>query len=136
MHCGRESGIVMVGGGVPKNFTQDIVVSAEVLGMHDCPMHKYAVQLTVADERDGALSGSTLKEASSWGKVDLAYEQMVFGEATVTLPLLAGAVYARGAQKSRKGRELSKNFMGPDFVMPKKGNKSPKRKRGLALAAV
>ncbi|MGB6785730.1 MAG: deoxyhypusine synthase, partial [Nitrosotalea sp.] len=79
----KETGILMIGGGVPKNFTQDIVVSAEVLGF-DVPMHKYAVQLTVADERDGALSGSTLKEASSWGKVDTTYEQMVFGEATIT----------------------------------------------------
>ncbi|MCA8911968.1 MAG: deoxyhypusine synthase [Planctomycetes bacterium] len=116
MHAGKETGIVMIGGGVPKNFTQDIVVAAEVLGMEDIPMHKYAVQLTVADERDGALSGSTLKEASSWGKVDLNYEQMVFGEATVTFPLLAGAVYARGAHKERKGRELAKYFEGADFV--------------------
>ena len=87
-------------------------------------MHKYAIQLTVADERDGALSGSTLKEASSWGKVDLSFEQMVFGEATVTFPLLAGAVYARGAHKARKGRELSRWFEGPNFV----GAKGPKAK--------
>ena len=52
-------------------------------------MHKYAIQITVADARDGALSGSTLKEASSWGKVDLTYEQMVFSEATLALPLIA-----------------------------------------------
>ncbi len=69
-------GLFMIGGGVPKNFAQDIVVAAEVLG-YDAPMHKYAVQITVADVRDGALSGSTLKEASSWGKVDTAFEQMV-----------------------------------------------------------
>src|SRR5689334_25125804 len=61
----KDTGLFMVGGGVPKNFTQDIVVAAEVLG-HDAPMHKYAVQVTVADVRDGALSSSTLKEASSW----------------------------------------------------------------------
>jgi len=60
-----ESGIFMLGGGVPKNFTQDIVVAAELLTDSDVKMHKYAVQITVADERDGALSGSTLKEASS-----------------------------------------------------------------------
>ena len=53
----------MIGGGVPKNFAQDIVVAAEILG-DDAPMHKYAMQMTVADVRDGALSGSTLKEAS------------------------------------------------------------------------
>ena len=71
------TGLFMVGGGVPKNFAQDIVVAADILGK-EAPMHKYAVQVTVADTRDGALSGSTLKEASSWGKVDLAYEQMVY----------------------------------------------------------
>lgn len=63
-----KTGIFMIGGGVPKNFTQDIVVAAEVLGYENVSMHTYAVQITVADERDGALSGSTLKEASSWGK--------------------------------------------------------------------
>jgi len=132
MHATKETAIVMIGGGVPKNFTQDTVVAAEVLGMEDIPMHKYAIQLTVADERDGALSGSTLKEASSWGKVDLTYEQMVFGEATVTFPLLAGAVYARGAHKKRKGLELSKYFNGADFVMPK-AKKAGKKKQAVAV---
>jgi deoxyhypusine synthase len=138
MYGGKESGIVMIGGGVPKNFVQDTVVSAEVLGMHDCPMHKYAVQLTVADERDGALSGSTLKEASSWGKVDLAFEQMVFGEATVTFPLLAGAVYARGAHKNRKARELGAWFDGPNFVKGgvKKAANGQKSSKGKKAAAV
>jgi deoxyhypusine synthase len=100
------TGIFMIGGGVPKNFTQDIVVAAEVLGYEDVSMHKYAIQLTVADERDGALSGSTLKEASSWGKVDTAFEQMVFGEATVTFPLVAGYGYHKGSWKGR----TAKNF--------------------------
>ncbi len=49
-----KTGIFMIGGGVPKNFTQDIVVAAEVLGHDDVSMHTYAVQITVADERDGA----------------------------------------------------------------------------------
>jgi deoxyhypusine synthase len=97
------TGLLMLGGGVPKNFVQDIVVSAEFLG-YEAAMHQYAVQLTVADERDGALSGSTLKEANSWGKVSLAQEQMVFGEATVTLPLLAGYIYHRGSWRDRKPR--------------------------------
>ncbi|KER09115.1 MAG: deoxyhypusine synthase [[Candidatus Thermochlorobacteriaceae] bacterium GBChlB] len=101
------TGIFMVGGGVPKNFTQDIVVAAEVLGYEDVSMHKYAVQLTVADERDGALSGSTLKEASSWGKVDTAYEQMVFGEATVTFPLIAGYAYHKKNWVGRRGRNFN-----------------------------
>ncbi len=99
-----NTGIFMIGGGVPKNFTQDIVVCAEVLG-HDAPMHKYAIQVTIADVRDGALSSSTLKEASSWGKVDTAYEQMVFSEATIAVPLIIGYGYHKGAWKARTGKK-------------------------------
>src|SRR2546423_238843 len=106
------TGLFMLGGGVPKNFVQDIVVSAEFLG-YEADMHKYAVQLTVADERDGALSGSTLKEANSWGKVDLAKEQMVYGEATITFPIIAGYAYHKGSWKSRKARNFSEIFKKP-----------------------
>jgi deoxyhypusine synthase len=100
------TGIFMIGGGVPKNFTQDIVVAAEVLG-HDAPMHKYAIQVTVADVRDGALSSSTLKEASSWGKVDTAYEQMVFSEATLAVPLIVGYAYHKNGAKARKPKHFA-----------------------------
>ena len=102
-----KTGIFMLGGGVPKNFTQDIVVAAEVLGYEKVSMHTYAVQVTVADERDGGLSGSTLKEASSWGKVDTVFEQMVFAEATIALPLLAGYVYHKKGWKTRKSRNFN-----------------------------
>jgi deoxyhypusine synthase len=104
------TGLLMVGGGVPKNFVQDTVVCAEILGHDDVEMHKYAVQITVADSRDGACSSSTLKEACSWGKVDTAYEQMVFAEATSVIPLLASDAYHRGFWKGRKRREFSKMF--------------------------
>jgi deoxyhypusine synthase len=100
------TGLFMIGGGVPKNFTQDIVVCAEVLG-HDAPMHKYAIQVTVADVRDGALSSSTLKEASSWGKVDLAWEQMVFSEATIAVPLIVGYAYHKGSWKARQAKRFN-----------------------------
>lgn len=100
------TGLLMLGGGVPKNFAQDVVVAAEVLGK-DVAMHKYAVQITVADERDGALSGSTLKEANSWGKVDRGQEQMVFGEATVLFPLLAGYAYHKKAYQGRRAMKLA-----------------------------
>jgi deoxyhypusine synthase len=101
------TGILMIGGGVPKNFTQDIVVAAEILG-EDAPMHKYAVQVTVADVRDGALSSSTLKEASSWGKVDTTYEQMVYSEATLAVPLIVGYAYHKGAWKARGERRWTR----------------------------
>ena len=97
--CG-DSGIFMMGGGVPKNFVQDIIVACDILEK-EAEMHKYAVQITVADERDGALSGSTLKEACSWGKVDTVYEQMVWSEATIAMPLIAGYAYHKGAWKNR-----------------------------------
>jgi len=100
------TGLLMIGGGVPKNFAQDIVVAAEILGV-DAPMHKYAIQITVADSRDGALSGSTLKEASSWGKVDTTYEQMVYAEATLALPLIAGYAFHKHAAEARKGKNWS-----------------------------
>lgn len=100
------TGLFMVGGGVPKNFAQDTVVCAEILGEY-VPMHKYAVQITVADPRDGGCSGSTLKEASSWGKVDTQFEQMVFAEATSVLPLIVSYVYHQGSWKKRENREWS-----------------------------
>ena len=108
-----ETGLLMVGGGVPKNFAQDAVVAARMLaegGEGDVPMHKYAVQLTVADVRDGGLSGSTLREAASWGKVATARERMVYGEATVTLPLLVSDAYHRGAWRGRAARRLGSLF--------------------------
>lgn len=97
------SGLFMIGGGVPKNFAQDTVVCAEVLGK-TVPMHKYAVQITVADVRDGACSSSTLKEAGSWGKVDTGHEQMVYAEATSPLPLIVSYIYHKGDYKKRAKR--------------------------------
>ena len=97
------SGLFMIGGGVPKNFAQDVSVAAESLG-REVHMHKYAVQVTVADVRDGALSSSTLREAHSWGKVDLTHEQMVFSEATLAVPLIISYAYHQGAWKRREAR--------------------------------
>jgi deoxyhypusine synthase len=105
----KTTGIFMIGGGVPKNFIQDTVICAEVLG-RDVPMHKYAVQITVADARDGACSSSTLKEASSWGKVDTAFEQMVFAEASSVLPLIASYLYHKQSWRRRKRRGWTKLF--------------------------
>ncbi len=103
------SGLFIIGGGVPKNFAQDAVVCAEVIGK-TAKMHKYAVQITVADARYGALSGSTLKEAHSWGKVETGYEQMVYAEASSTLPLIVSYVYHRRDWQGRSNRKWSKIF--------------------------
>lgn len=104
-----HTGLFMIGGGVPKNFAQDTVVAAELLGF-EAAMHKYAIQITVADERDGALSGSTLREAHSWGKVDIVREQMVFSEATVAVPLITGYAYGKRHWLQRQSRRLAQVF--------------------------
>lgn len=113
LNC-KDTGLLMLGGGVPKNFAQDIVVAAELLDERsggkargNVSMHKYAVQMTVADSRDGALSGSTLREACSWGKVDVVHEQMVFGEISALLPLLVSDLYHRGSWKARSERRFN-----------------------------
>jgi len=105
----KNSGLFMIGGGVPKNFIQDTVICAELLGKN-VDMHKYAIQITVADSRDGACSSSTLKEASSWGKVDTTKEQMVFAEATTVLPLIASDAYHRKYWEKRDKKKFSKIF--------------------------
>ena len=116
LNC-KDTGLLMLGGGVPKNFAQDIVVAAELLNERkggkargDIGMHKYAIQMTVADSRDGALSGSTLREACSWGKVDVVHEQMVFGELTALFPLLASDAFHRAEWKKRKAFKFSELF--------------------------
>ncbi|HAL64170.1 MAG: Deoxyhypusine synthase-like protein [Bacteroidetes bacterium 38_7] len=105
----KQTGLFMIGGGTPKNFAQDTVVCGEVLGFNP-PMHKYAIQITVADVRDGACSSSTLKEAASWGKVDTVYEQMVYAEATTVVPLIVNYAYMTGHWKNRKKYEWAKIF--------------------------
>jgi len=105
----KETGILVIGGGTPKNFIQDTVTCANGLGK-DVPMHKYGIQITVADVRDGACSSSTFKEAASWGKINLENEQMVYAEATSVLPLMMSHAYHTGLWKERELRRLSKIF--------------------------
>ncbi len=104
------TGLFMIGGGVPKNFAQDTVVCAEILGHEDVEMHKYAVQITVADVRDGACSSSTLQEAASWGKVQTVHEQMVFAEAGSVAPMIISDAYHRGHWKTRGERKWANLF--------------------------
>lgn len=104
------TGLLMIGGGVPKNFIQDTVVCAEILGHEDVAVHKYAVQITVADVRDGACSSSTLQEAASWGKVNTGIEQMVFAEAGSVMPLLASDAWHRHRSRDRTPRRWAKLF--------------------------
>ena len=129
----KTSGLFMVGGGVPKNFAQDTVVCAECLGK-EVPMHQYAVQITVADVRDGACSSSTLKEASSWGKVSTTYEQMVYAEATTVVPLIFSYAYHNVNLSTRKKYQWTKyldsekSTVAAKAKAPQKVKKSPPKK--------
>ena len=84
-----DAGCLLVGGGVPKNFTlQTMLVTPRA--------YDYAVQLTMDPEATGGLSGATLEEARSWGKLEPdAKNASVYGDATVTLPLLVAAARER-----------------------------------------
>lgn len=130
----QDTGLLMMGGGVPKNFAQDIVVAAELLNERrggkargDIGMHKYAIQFTVADSRDGALSGSTLREACSWGKVDVVHEQMVFGEYSALFPLLASDAFHRGEWKKRKGFKFA-DLLANERALRAEEAKAPKKR--------
>ncbi|WP_049921715.1 deoxyhypusine synthase [Halopiger djelfimassiliensis] len=85
----EEAGAFVVGGGVPKNFTlQTMLVTP---GAYD-----YAVQLTMDPKQTGGLSGATLDEARSWGKLEKDAENVsVYGDATITLPLVVAAARER-----------------------------------------
>jgi len=83
----ERSGAMVVGGGVPKNYVlQTMLVTP---GAYD-----FAVQLTMDPPQTGGLSGATLDEARSWGKLrKQARNVSVYGDATMTLPLvIAGAL--------------------------------------------
>ena len=85
----QKAGALLVGGGVPKNFIlQSMLMTPNGFS--------YAVQLT-GDRPDlGGLSGATLDEARSWGKItEEAQAVTVYGDATITLPLLVAAVLER-----------------------------------------
>ena len=112
---GSEStGILIIGGGVPKNFVQDAVLGGPLAEngqlLEPARMHRYAIQVSVALEYDGGLSGSTFKEALSWGKVEAKREQMVFSEATIAVPLMVSYVYHKGAHSGWEPRRLGARF--------------------------
>ncbi|NEU56029.1 deoxyhypusine synthase [Halorussus sp. MSC15.2] len=85
----EKAGAMVVGGGVPKNYVlQTMLVSPEA--------YDYAVQLTMDPPQTGGLSGATLDEARSWGKLEKAARNAsVYADATITLPLVVAAARER-----------------------------------------
>ncbi len=95
VHSPRTA-VIYVGGGTPKNWVNDGIVMANYHYQREGEGHYYAIQVTTDVPHWGGLSGSTLDEAMSWGKVSRsATKAMAFIEASVALPLLFGALYDR-----------------------------------------
>ncbi len=85
--------VIYLGGGVPKNYIQQTEVISEILG-HDPGGHQYAVQITTDAPYWGALSGCTLEEAQSWGKISKdAVKATAYCDMTIGLPLIATALF-------------------------------------------
>ncbi len=87
----ERRGVIYIGGGVPKDFVQLLAVAIDLLrgGEDPCP-HDYAIQITTDQPVWGGLSGCTLKEAISWGKVSPHGKNVTcYCDATIALPLLS-----------------------------------------------
>ncbi len=101
------TGAIYVGGGVPKNYIQQLGPVSELLFQKESG-HRYAFQITTDDPKWGGLSGCTFEEAKSWGKIEKRSSYAaIYMDATVALPLLVGAVLQEGkVYRNRKRRQF------------------------------
>jgi deoxyhypusine synthase len=101
------SGAIYIGGGVPKNYIQQLGPVSELLFKKESG-HQYAFQVTTDDPKWGGLSGCTFEEAKSWGKIERGSNYAaVYMDATVALPLLVGAILQEGkVYRKRKRRRF------------------------------
>jgi deoxyhypusine synthase len=125
----KDVGVVYIGGGVPKDLTQLIAISVSPktndqgvqgreghlrkgLQEYYYP-HKYAIQITADAPQWGGLSGCTLEEAISWGKINnqQGTRAVCYSDATIALPLIAHALCERIKTK-REGPDMSWLFKG------------------------
>lgn len=103
-------GVLEVGGGVPKNFLQQTAPTiSQILGM-ECPGENYVIQVTVDRPDVGGLSGATINEGKSWGKIPKAGEGNVipYIDATVGVPIIFA--YALENCKPRKPKRISRKL--------------------------
>lgn len=91
-----RTAVIYVGGGTPKNWINDGIVMANYAFGREGEGHYYALQITTDVPHWGGLSGSTLDEAQSWGKISpTATRAMAHLDASIGLPLLVGALWDR-----------------------------------------
>ena len=109
-----RTAVVYIGGGTPKNWINDGIVMANYAFGREGEGHYYALQITTDVPHWGGLSGSTLDEAQSWGKISAsATRAMAHVDASIGLPLLAGALWDRRAKWRRRPR-LRFNWTGDE----------------------
>lgn len=100
---GKESMVIYVGGGTPKNFIQQTEVT-NIVHNRKASGHKYAIQFVVDAPNYGGLSGCTFDEAISWGKIAVDSRRVtVLADATIALPIVTAAVLTRRRGKKRPG---------------------------------
>jgi deoxyhypusine synthase len=138
----KKTGVIYIGGGTPKNYINDVEVIAEVLG-YDVAGHEYAFQITTDRPDTGGLSGSTLEEAQSWGKIHReATKATVWSEATLALPLLVANIFQKGLHKGRRRVQFQwdgDNLKAIKLVAAQNGNTksaAPESKKKGAVRAV
>ena len=110
LYSSKKSGIVELGGGVPKNTAQQTGPLLDQILRRNDGGQDYVIQITDARPDTGGLSGATLQEGKSWGKVQDAHDGMitVYADATIAFPILA--LYVLSNQKSRKPKRLYKKL--------------------------
>ncbi len=99
LNASPRTAVIYIGGGTPKNWINDGIVMANYAFGREGEGHYYALQVTTDVPHWGGLSGSTLDEAQSWGKISrTATRAMAFVEASVGLPLLVGGLWQHRAR--------------------------------------
>jgi deoxyhypusine synthase len=131
----EKSGILELGGGVPKNTAQQTGPLLDQILRRNDGGQDYIIQITDARPDTGGLSGATLQEGKSWGKVQDSHEGLVtvYTDATIAFPILA--LYVLSNQKTRKPKRLYKKLdnlyekLRDDyFKNPANNVKKPKKK--------
>lgn len=104
----ENSGVIYIGGGVPKDFIQLTTVARSLTESRKYERiypHKYAIQITTDSPQWGGLSGCTFEEAISWGKEDPRGKNVVcYCDATIALPIIVHALNEKMTKKPRNYR--------------------------------
>jgi deoxyhypusine synthase len=98
----KRTGVVYIGGGVPKDTIQlATIIKSLSEGGEEATPHEYAIQITTDSPQWGGLSGCTLEEAISWGKIAPdSTRSVVYCDATIALPLITQAMNERVSKRT------------------------------------